>query len=348
MRDSLLMTLLTGCLLPALALAAPAPPGAERCLVAARIYLDGLVPAQRKRAVAPFDSEARRTPVFPPGAAPARSGLRTGEMVEGQRIRLHDFLSCGLSSQGYQKVLAVMRRADAARDMMAKVELPERETRAQIGSTFYWVTVFGDPSPDKPWGWRVEGHHLLLDFTVANGELELSPFYLGAEPAVVTGGNFAGYRVMDTEFARGLELLESLTPEQRARAVIGKTLPPDLFDTPDRRKTPLAPAGLPASSLDRDQRRLLDWLLDEYLGNAEPGTAERLRARIAAGGADALRFAWMGPTERGQPVYYRVQSPALVLEFLQAPDSSVAKGAPSVNHIHTWWRVLPAAGGAKG
>jgi hypothetical protein len=320
--------------------AAAAPPGAERCVVAARVYLDGLVPAQRQRAVAPFDSDARRHPVFPPGRSPAKSGLRTGELTDGQRIRLQDFLSCGLSSQGYQKVLAIMRRGDLVRETLAKVPPAEREIAAETGPAFYWTTVFGEPSSAGPWGWRLEGHHLALDFTVRAGVLELSSVYLGADPAVITQGTWAGYRVLDTEFARGLELLESLTPEQRKRAVVSPQLPAGLQNVPGT-ASPSKPEGLPAAALDERQRELLLRLIAEYVGNAEPGTARRVLARLDGQSLETLHFAWRGPAVRGQPVYYRVQGPALTIEFLHAAKSDAAKGPPDINHIHTWWQ-LPA------
>lgn len=317
----------------------PASSGAARCVVAARVFLEGLVPEQRKRVVRPFDHAARRKPAHPPGAVPATTGIRTGELADGQRVRLHDFLGCGLSSQGYQKVIAVVRRAEVVRQAFAKVPVAERETRSETGPGFFWITVFGEPSAEKPFGWRIEGHHLSIDFTVANGRLAVSPAFLGAEPAVMTRGAWAGFRVLDAEFARGLELLESLTPPQRQRAVLGATLPAALLAVPGGPGLPATPAGLPAAALDEAQRTLLWRLVDEYVGNLEPGTAAQLRARIAADGVEKLHFAWMGPVARGQPVYYRLQGPSLQVEFLHAPNAVAAAQGPDLNHIHVFWRV---------
>lgn len=339
----------------AAARAEPASPGAGRCVVAARVFLEGLVPDQRKRVVRPFDHEARRKPAFPPGATPAKTGIRTGELADGQRVRLHDFLGCGLSSQGYQKAIAVIRRAEVVRQSFAKVPVAERESRTDTGPAFFWITVFGEPSEDKPFGWRLEGHHLSLDFTVANGQLAVSPAFLGADPAVMTKGAWAGFRVLDAEFARGLELLESLTPPQRERAVLGAKLPDSLLAAPGGPGLPATPAGLPAAAMNEAQRALLWRLVDEYVGNVEAGAAAALRARIAADGVEKLHFAWMGPVARGAPVYYRVQGPSLQLEFLHAANATAAAQGPDLNHIHVFWRVpggdfgdgLAAAGPAR-
>ena len=118
-----------------------------------------------------------------------------------------------------------------------------------------------------------------------------------------------------------------------------------MLTTPDRASQALKPEGLPASSLNDGQRRLLARLIAEYIGNLEPGTAERALARIAADPPESVRFAWLGPAARGKPVYYRIQGPTLTIEFLHAPSSAVAKGEPDINHIHTFWRLAPAKGG---
>jgi len=328
---------------PTAAMAAPAAPGAGRCVVAAQVFLEGLIPDQRKRVVLRFDNPARLKPAYPPGAGAAPpTGVRTAEMADGQRIRLHDFLTCALSSQGYQKALAVIRRSDMTAEALGKLPMAERETPAETGNGTYRITLFGEPSNDRPWAWRLEGHHLLLNFTIADGRIEASPAFLGADPAVVTKGVWAGGRVLDAEFARGLELLESLTPAQRKQAVAGAALPAGFATTPDVPPRTLAPQGIVAASLDEGQQRLLWRLIGEYVGNAEPGTAEAVMARVRAAGLERLYFSWRGPTERGQPVYYRVQSPALDIEFLHASASRAAGATPDLNHIHTWWRVTPS------
>jgi hypothetical protein len=321
--------------------AAPAPPGAARCVVAARVFLEGLVPDQRRRAVVGYDHPTRARPLFPPGMAPAATGMRTGELADGQRVRLHDFLSCALSAQGYQKAIAVIRRGDMAREAFAAVPLTQRETRAETSSGHFWITLFGEPSLERPFAWRFEGHHLLLDFRIERGQLVPGPMFLGADPAVMTKGAWAGFRVLDSEFARGLELLESLTAAQRRRAVLGASLPQTLRTTPDAKAPRPAPAGLPANALDPGQQRLLWRLIEEYLGNVEAGLADRLLERLGADGLERLYFAWQGPVVRGQPVYYRVSSPSLDLEFSQALDARAAYKGFDLNHIHTWWRTWP-------
>ena len=65
----------------------------------------------------------------------------------------------------------------------------------------YFVALFGTPSPDAPWGFRYEGHHLSLNLTLAPGAVPAStPLFLGAEPRIVPEGSpEAGARVLGEE-----------------------------------------------------------------------------------------------------------------------------------------------------
>ncbi len=337
-------------LLAALAIAGPAhaaaPPGAERCVIAAKVFVEGLVPSQRPRVVVPWGHKARLAPLHPPGIAPGASGIRIAELAEGQRIRLYDFLSCSMSSQGFQKVLGIIRRADLVTESFKAVPVPQRETRAETGSQSFWITLFGEPSLDKPFAWRLEGHHLAVNFSIERGQLVAGPQWLAVDPAVMTKTQWAGFRVLDTEFTRGLELLESLTAAQQKRAVVAARLPQQMRLTPDAKSPPPVAAGLPLSAMNATQQRLFQRLVDEYVGNVESGAADALRDRIAAADPAKVFFAWEGPTARGQPVYYRVQTPVLDIEFSHALDVSGPQKGFDINHIHTWWQARPGGAAA--
>ncbi|MBM4197867.1 MAG: DUF3500 domain-containing protein [Gammaproteobacteria bacterium] len=320
--------------------AAAARPGAERCVAAAQVFLDGLVPAQRQRVVRPWSDAARGKPMFPPGITPAPTGMRIGELADGQRVRLHDFLGCALSSQGYQKVAGIIRRGDMVADTYKDLPAPQRETRAKTGALHFWITLFGDPSADKPFGWRLEGHHLLLQFSVERGLLVPGPTWLAVDPAVMTKGTWAGFRILDAEFTRGLELLEGLGEAHRRQAIVADRVPQEMATTPGSRAQRGAAAGLPVGTMSLPEREIFWRLVDEYLGNLEAGTAARLRRQIESEGG--LHFAWRGPAERGQPVYYRVQGPSLDLEFSHALDVRGPQRGFDLNHIHTWWHIRPA------
>ena len=82
--------------------------------------------------------------------------------------------------------------------------------------SLYYVTIFGDPAK-TPWGWRFEGHHLSLNFTIFDAErVAITPSFFGTNPAEVREGPMKGTRVLAEEEDLGLELVNSLDAAQRA------------------------------------------------------------------------------------------------------------------------------------
>ena len=202
----------------------------------------------------------------------------------------------------------------------------------------YWFTIFGEPSDSAPWGWRFEGHHVSLNFLSTRGEVAVStPAFLGANPARVPNGPRAGWRLLPAEEDLARRLLASLTPGERARALLSERAPADILMGPGRRSTP-EPAGLPASELTAVQRETLMALVAEYARNARQEIAEARWKRIEAAGVGKIRFAWAGGDAVGSGHYYRVQGPTFVIEYDNTQDRA--------NHVHSVWRDLPADGGA--
>jgi hypothetical protein len=97
------------------------------------------------------------------------------------------------------------------------------------------------------------------------------------------------------------------------------------YDAADHRRLALGarPKGLPATALDDAQRELLRALLEVYRGRTPDGLA-------APVDLDAVHLAWAGSTEPGQPHYYRLQAPRLLVEW-----DNTQRGA---NHAHSVWR----------
>jgi hypothetical protein len=99
----------------------------------------------------------------------------------------------------------------------------------------------------------------------------------------------------------------------------------------DHRQVALSsvPKGLPARDLDAGQRDLLRALLASYLGRVPDGLSP-LRAYDDDATLDAVHVAWSGPVAPGQPHYYRLQGPDLLIEY-----DNVQRRA---NHAHSVWR----------
>jgi len=195
----------------------------------------------------------------------------------------------------------------------------------------YFFSVFGTPSTHSTWGWRVEGHHVSLHFTVVNGSLVAgAPTFFGANPAEVRDGPKKGTRVLGSEEDAARALIESLDGSQREKAIITAIAPNDIVTQAKVKIDPLSPVGIQSSALTGSQRVLLRKLIDVYAGfMADDIAADRL-ARIEKAGWDKVGFAWAGPLERGQKHYYRVQGPTFLIEYDNTQNDA--------NHIHSVWR----------
>ena len=303
-------------------LAVVAPESAEshptEMAAAARQFLDSLTPEQRTKAFYPFDAEERFNWHFIPRA---RQGLPLKEMSPEQRFAAHSLLQTVLSARGYLKATGVISLEEVLRSIETSGPVRDQE--------LYYVTVFGEPSEEAPWGWRFEGHHLSLNYSAAADELSVTPAFLGANPAQVRSGARAGLRVLAGEEDLARRLVKSLTPTQRNIAVIAPDAPDDIITGTDRRPKIGAYEGLKASEMNRPQRDLLRRLIWEYAGNVED--SEQRMAKIDAT-FDDIHFAWAGGLEPGDRHYYRIHGPTAIFEY-----DNTQNGA---NHVHTVWRDM--------
>jgi hypothetical protein len=315
--------------LSALGLKDAAGPSPAAMAVAATKFLESLTPEQRQQAMFPFDDNERTHWHFIPTELFPRNGLTLKQMNQSQRERAHDLLKAGLSQRGYMTATQVMQ----LESILAAIEAaqPAGGNRFVRDPERYFFSIFGTPSTRGAWGWRVEGHHMSLHFTVANGTLVAgSPSFFGSNPAEVRSGPKKGTRVLGPEEDAARAVVGSLDASQREKAIINTTAPNDIVTMASVKVDPLSPVGIPASALTTDQRALLRKLIDVYTGYmADDIAADRL-ARIEKAGWDKIAFAWAGSLERGQKHYYRVQGPTFLIEYDNTQNDA--------NHIHSVWR----------
>jgi hypothetical protein len=317
---------------------------------AAAGWLAALSPEQRKASSFAFDDERERSDwaYFPR----AHKGLPLHAMDQRPQKLAHVLVSSALSVPAYAQVCAIMalesvlnllegRRGDAVRD-------PGR----------YFISIFGAPG-DARWGWRLEGHHVCLNFTFVDGEpVSATPVFLGANPAAVTHGAHAVSRPCAAEEDAARELLALLDDGQRETAILAGVAPPDFVlanvpgvpaaavggesppPLPQMRQAWEAfrphthavrfsletPLGLPASRMSAPQRALLDELVRIYVGRLAEPLATLERERVTGD----VHFAWAGTTERREGHYYRLQAPGFLVEYDNTQDGA--------NHVHAVWR----------
>lgn len=299
---------------------------------AATKFLATLSPDQKKLATFPFDSSEREHWGWLPSEMFPRNGLTIGAMTEPQRNAAHDLLKAGLSQKGYLTATSIMQLEDVLRVIEDAGGGDAAQGRhMERNPVKYFVSVFGTPSPRGSWGWRVEGHHVSLNFTIVNGTfMAATPQFFGSNPAEVRAGPKKGLRILAEEEDSARALLMALDQSQRTKAVINTTAPNDIVTNNLVKIDPLAPAGVSAAELQPSQRELLMHVIDAYASAMAPDIAADRLEKIRKAGIEKVGFAWAGEAERGKKHYYRVQGPTFLIEFDNTQNDA--------NHIHSVWR----------
>lgn len=293
---------------------------------AAEAFLIGLGVPQRSAASFPVDDREWRLWINTP--QPARQGVSFQEMSDAQRDLAFGLLRASLSARGLKKTEDIMKLNETFAELSGRREL--------FGQWKYWITVMGVPSDTEPWGWQIDGHHLIVNYFVLGDQVVMTPTFLGSEPVRADGGKFKGTVALQDEQNKGSALLMALTPAQRIKAVIGaEKSGGNSLAAAYQDNLVLDYAGIRAGELDDRQRAQLLDLIAEYVNNMPSGHA-RIRMEEVRRHLDDTYFAWIGAADPQSVFYYRVQSPVILIEFdHQAQVLPGAPRTPSRNHIHT-------------
>ncbi len=300
-------------------------------VTAAQKFLDSLNDQQKAKATMAFDSPERLKWAFVPlqdaMKQPTRKGLRMEEMTAQQREAALGLVQAGTSPDGYHKATTIMSLESILREL--------EKTGPVRNPGWYFVSIFGTPAKTGKWGWRIEGHHLSLNFTIEDGRVtSATPSFFGANPATVMAGPRQGTRAIAEVDDLARELFRSLDDAQRQLALQPKQFGEVEANTAVKDQ----PKGVPASKLNAQQRATLEKLLHAYTGKMPADIARVEMDRITQAGLDKVTFAYAGGTQQGEPHTYRVYGPTFVAEFLNVQADSARNPA---NHIHSAWRHLP-------
>jgi len=316
MRLMLALVLLPGLAETGVAQAAPPTPA---MLDAARTFLADLNPAQKSKAVLPFNSDDRFRWFYTPVS---RKGIPLKELSGSQKLAGLALLRAGLSEKGYTKAEMIRKLEDV---------LLELERSRARDPDLYFFTFFGEPTANGAWGWRYEGHHCSQNWTIVNGKvIGSSPQFFGANPAEVRDGPMKGTRVLSAEEDLGRSLVKSLSTDQRVEAVLSVSAPADIVTTNQRKAAIQEDKGIAYTKLSQDQQGTLLALIEEYLGAQPQAEARQRLDKIRQAGFDQIKFAWMGGLEKGEGHYYRVQGSTFLIEYDNTQNNA--------NHIHCVWR----------
>lgn len=295
---------------------------------AARVFLERLSVEQRGRTVFPVDDPEWRK--WMNQHFYIRQGVSFDEMTGEQRDAALRMLAAGLSAQGLQLTQDIMRLNHTLGEL-------NDNNFEEYGEGLYSITVMGEPSETEPWGWQLDGHHLVINYFVLGDQVVMTPLFLGSEPVVAESGRYSGTAVLQKEQDEGLAMLRSLSDAQQQMAVLelaktgNNNIAEAFSDNVD-----LDYAGIPGALLSTEQKQRLLQLIGIYVANLRDAhaavTMEKVEQHI-----DDTYFAWIGENEDDAVFYYRIFSPVILIEFDHQKPANLRHQyppAPNRQHIH--------------
>lgn len=262
-----------------------------------------------------------------------RQGVSIKEMSREQRKMAFQLMQQSLSAKGLQLSKDIMKTDQTLREINNGDPIYDEE--------LYFFTIMGKPSMKEPWGWQIDGHHLVINYFILGDQVVMTPVFMGGEPIITTTGKYKGNTIFQDEQYIGLELMQSLSAAQQKQATL----------SPDKGRNNIAAEafsdnktidfqGLVTTKMTGEQiRKLLD-LTNQYIANMEDGHA-KVKMEDIEKHLDNTWFAWIGKTDNEAVFYYRIHSPVVLIEFdHQSPIGIKGQGREATrNHIHTMVRT---------
>jgi hypothetical protein len=300
----------------------------EPVRLAAEKFLAALSDEQRRKTQFPVDDVEWRK--WMNQSFYVRQGVGFDEMSEAQREAAFGLMRASLSAKGVTLSRDIMKLNHTLGEL-------NHDNFVEYGEWLYWITVMGTPSAKEPWGWQLDGHHLIINYFVLGDQVVMTPAFFGSEPTYAAAGKYRGTRVMKPEQDAGFDFMQSLSPEQRQAATlrVSKTGNDNLTEA-FKDNVVMDYAGIPARTLNASQKRQLLTLIGLYVHNMRDDQA-RVRIDEVEARMDETYFAWIGGVEPDSVFYYRVQSPVILIEFDHQKPANLRHLYPDVpyrEHIH--------------
>jgi hypothetical protein len=297
-------------------------------VTAARTFLATLQPWQRAKAVFPVDDPEWRK--WMNQHFYVRQGVGFNEMTEPQREAAFALIGASLSAKGLKLTRDIMKLNHTLGELAGN-------NFTEYGEWLYWVTVMGDPSGTEPWGWQLEGHHLIVNYFVLGDQVVMTPLFVGSEPVIAESGKYRGVSILQEEQDAGAAMLAALDAMQQRAAIldVSKTGNNNLTEA-FRDNVVLDYAGVSARTFTAEQKRMLLALVGLFVFNMKEGHA-RVRMTEVEAHLDSTYFAWIGGTGRDAVYYFRIHSPVILIEFDHQRPAGLRRllgTAPVRQHVH--------------
>jgi hypothetical protein len=325
-----------GNIVPSLYALAPTGVSTEPIRRAALQFIDTLNSSQRAQVTFDIDSDKWRR-WWNIHAFLMRHGLLLEDATDNQRAAALGVLEQTLSDGGYRTARDIMRLNHTIGELTNDWDA--------FGEYVYFLSIFGQPSESEPWGWQIDGHHLIVNCFMVGDQVVVTPMFMGSEPVTAETGKYRGTSVLQSEQTQARELMQSLSASQRDKAIpydSADKLPSDrqlgsdgrIHAAAFRDNMHVPYEGIPATLLTPGQCEQLLRLIEVYTGRLRPGHAEvwlnAIRRQL-----DETHFMWMGGTDGDAVFYYRIHSPVILIEFDHQPGVCFDSNAPTPVHIHT-------------
>ncbi len=260
-----------------------------------------------------------------------RQGMGFQDMNDKQREAAFAILRAGLSAKGLQLSRDIMRLNETLGELTGNMP--------RYGEWAYWLTVMGEPSSDKPWGFQMDGHHLIINYFVLGDQVVMTPLFVGSEPVIATSGKYKGLKILQEEQALGLKMVQALNEDQRKKAILDKNKTGNNNLTEAFKDNAVIDyAGLKGSDLTAAQKTQYLHLISQFIDNLDSGHA-RVKMEDVRKHLDNTYFAWIGGTETESVYYYRIHSPVVLIEFDHQRPAGLTPFSknpqlPDHEHIH--------------
>jgi hypothetical protein len=300
---------------------------------AAELFLNSLTKIQLEKTLFAFDNNEWQKWANMDNGLYKRQGISIKEMTKEQRTLAFGLMQKALSAKGLQLSKDIMKTDQTLREL--------NNDEQSFDEELYFFTLMGKPSMTEPWGWQIDGHHLVINYFILGDQVVMTPVFMGGEPIVTTTGKYAGNTIFQDEQNFGLKFMQSLSVEQQKQATL----------SPDKKRNDIQAEafsdnktldyqGLSATKMSAEQKVQLLALANQYISNMEEGHS-KIEMQDINKHLDSTWFTWIGKTDSNAVFYYRIHSPVILIEFdHQGPVGIKGQGREATrNHIHTMVRT---------
>ncbi|MFT4082602.1 MAG: DUF3500 domain-containing protein [Nocardioides sp.] len=268
-----------------------------------------------------------------------RQGMSLADMTSAQKTKAMAILKAGLSAKGLENAETIIKLNQYAGELIDNTD--------QFNEGLYWFTIMGKPSATEPWGWQIDGHHLVINYFVLGDQVVMTPTFMGSEPVKANFGidsDYEGLTLFDDEFAAAIDMITALDDDQQSVAIISSDKTgDDIKAVAFSDNAEVAYQGIVASDLTDKQLAKLWTLTELFVGNVDDGHAKVTMKQVKKY-ADETHFCWIGETSSDATFYFRIQSPVIYIEFDCETPGPVGQGYGADNtvsrqHVHSITRT---------